>query len=102
MQSDLTRIGARIDDFRYCPHHEEGAAAPYRCRCSCRKPEPGMILDLAAVWGVDLARSIMIGDHPRDVQAGRAAGVATHLIRPAETHISVVEKFLTQQIIVET
>lgn len=97
MQTDLARIGARIDDFRYCPHHEDGSVATYRCRCACRKPEPGMLLDLAAAWNVDLSRSLMIGDHPRDVEAGRRAGVSSRLIRAGESLVAVVEDFLADR-----
>src|SRR5262245_16745699 len=46
-------------------------------RCSCRKPAPGMLLEAARDFGVDLARSWMVGDRWRDVGAGRAAGTRT-------------------------
>lgn len=61
-------------------------AGAYFCRhapdagCACRKPAPGMLLDAARDLGLDLARSIMIGDKPSDVDAGRAAG-CEHAIR---------------------
>ncbi len=51
----------------YCPHGpDEG--------CRCRKPAPGLLEDAAREHGIDLATSIMIGDKPSDVAAGRAAG----------------------------
>jgi D-glycero-D-manno-heptose 1,7-bisphosphate phosphatase len=56
-----------IDDFRTC-FHDTGDG------CACRKPRPGMLLDAAARWDVDLASSYMIGDRWRDVDAGNAAG----------------------------
>ena len=46
-------------------------------RCSCRKPEPGMLLEAASDWGVDLKSSWMVGDRWRDIGAGRAAGTRT-------------------------
>lgn len=46
----------------------------------CRKPNPGMLLDLAETHGIDLAASVMIGDRWRDVEAGQAAGTATVFI----------------------
>ncbi|MDB4962302.1 MAG: gmhB [Myxococcales bacterium] len=51
----------------YCPHAPDAG-------CRCRKPAPGMLLDAAVELGLDLALSIMIGDKPSDVEAGRAAG----------------------------
>ncbi len=48
--------------------------------CSCRKPRPGMLLQAAADYSVDLDRSWMIGDRWVDIAAGRAAGVRTVLL----------------------
>ncbi len=79
MNTDLAGHGARIDDFRYCPHHPEEARPPYRMACACRKPQPGMLLDLMACWPVDRSRSVLIGDKPSDVAAAAAAGVPGHL-----------------------
>ncbi len=49
--------------------------------CACRKPKPGLLLQAAAAHGVDLARSFMVGDRPSDIEAGRAAGCRTFLVR---------------------
>lgn len=49
-------------------------------RCRCRKPNPGMLLDAASEFGIDLSRSIMIGDRASDVAAGLAAGCVTVFI----------------------
>jgi histidinol-phosphate phosphatase family protein len=51
----------------YCPHAPDAA-------CRCRKPAPGLLLDAARDLDLDLAASIMIGDKPSDLEAGRAAG----------------------------
>jgi D-glycero-D-manno-heptose 1,7-bisphosphate phosphatase len=48
--------------------------------CDCRKPRPGMLLRDAARHGVDIARSFMVGDRWRDIDAGAAAGCCTILI----------------------
>lgn len=45
--------------------------------CACRKPKPGMLLDLAARWDVCLSASVMVGDQDRDMACGRAAGCTT-------------------------
>lgn len=48
--------------------------------CACRKPKPGMLLSAAAALGIDVARSIMVGDRNSDMTAGRAAGCATTVL----------------------
>lgn len=67
-----TRLASElpIDDFRTCYHDDEDG-------CSCRKPRPGLIIEAARAHGLDLERSVMVGDRWRDVDAGRAAGCAT-------------------------
>ena len=61
------RSALPLDDVRVCPHDDADG-------CDCRKPKPGLLLDAAAEWGLDLADSFMIGDRWRDVEAGRRAG----------------------------
>jgi D-glycero-D-manno-heptose 1,7-bisphosphate phosphatase len=65
----------QVDDIRVCYHVDED-------RCHCRKPKPGMIIEAAREHSIDLARSYMIGDRWRDIEAGKAAGCRTILIRP--------------------
>ncbi len=59
-----------LDDIKVC-HHVDAD------RCQCRKPQPGMLLEAAAEWHIDLAASYLIGDRWRDVEAGRVAGCST-------------------------
>lgn len=73
---DRIRSRVHVDDTRVCTHEDADA-------CACRKPKPGMLMDLARHWHVDLARSWMIGDMWQDVAAARAAGCRSVLIRTA-------------------
>jgi D-glycero-D-manno-heptose 1,7-bisphosphate phosphatase len=75
----LREDGAAIDDLRYCPFHPDGSVAEFRRASDCRKPAPGMLLDLISRWEVDASRSILIGDKDSDMEAARRAGVAGHL-----------------------
>jgi D-glycero-D-manno-heptose 1,7-bisphosphate phosphatase len=72
--------GAVIEEIAVCPHHPEGSVAEYARECDCRKPKPGMLIDLAKRHHLDLSRSWMVGDAPRDAQAGLAAGCRAALV----------------------
>jgi D,D-heptose 1,7-bisphosphate phosphatase len=76
---------AKLDALYYCPHHPHGGFPEenpaYKKECHCRKPKPGMLLDAARDFNIDLSKSWMIGDSERDVLAGRAAGVRTIGVR---------------------
>lgn len=83
----LARERVTLAAWRLCLHHPLGIAPELSKHCECRKPAPGMLLDVAAALGIDLARSWMVGDTDADVAAGRAAGCRTLLIsNPASAH----------------
>ncbi len=66
--------GIRFDEILFCPHHLEGEDPRYVSDCECRKPKPGMLLDLARRHGIDLAASYMVGDKRLDAETGANAG----------------------------
>lgn len=70
---DKLRAAGLCDDIKVCYHTEADG-------CGCRKPKPGMLIEAAREWQVDLARSFMVGDRWRDVAAGKAAGCYTFFI----------------------
>ncbi|MCA6216533.1 D-glycero-beta-D-manno-heptose 1,7-bisphosphate 7-phosphatase [Ideonella sp. B7] len=70
----LAAKGGRIDAVFFCPHAPEEA-------CDCRKPQPGMMFDIARRYGVDLKQVPMVADTLRDLQAAQAAGCPPHLIK---------------------
>jgi len=80
MQSELAPFATAIDAFYYCPHHPLAGVAPYRVDCDCRKGRPGMLLQAAREYGIDLSRSFMIGDKAADIEAGQAAGCTSVLV----------------------
>ena len=75
MTEQLAGHGARIDAFVYSPYHPEGVVEAYRRDTECRKPKPGMILELLSRFPVDRSRTVMIGDRRSDVEAAEAAGI---------------------------
>ena len=78
MATLLGKNGAYVDAIYICPHHPdkgfEGERPEYKIDCDCRKPKPGLLLQAAKDFNIDLSQSIMIGDSNRDVEAGVAAG----------------------------
>lgn len=79
METELGKAGAFVDAIYVCPHHTdkgfEGERPEYKCNCDCRKPKPGLLLQAAKDFNIDLSESYMIGDSQRDVEAGENAGV---------------------------
>jgi D-glycero-D-manno-heptose 1,7-bisphosphate phosphatase len=72
---------AVIDRHEFCPFHPEATVERYRQESELRKPKPGMILQAAEKLALDLSRSWAIGDAPRDIEAGKAAGCRTILFK---------------------
>jgi D-glycero-D-manno-heptose 1,7-bisphosphate phosphatase len=92
MNNELAAMGARIDDFRYCPYAPERAPAFDRFR-AWRKPAPGMLLDLMARWPVARQGSFLIGDKASDIEAAEAAGIVGHLFEGGSL-LTLVEAIL--------
>lgn len=67
------RAAVPLDDILVCPHGRDGI-------CNCRKPLPGMLLEAAEKWDIDLKTSFVVGDRWRDIDAGLAAGCFSILI----------------------
>jgi D-glycero-D-manno-heptose 1,7-bisphosphate phosphatase len=80
MCSVFAAEGCAIDHVYFCPYHPEHGLGEYKKEARCRKPEPGMILQAAREYGVDLARSVLVGDRETDILAGVAAGVGCNLL----------------------
>lgn len=79
METELGKEGAFVDAIYVCPHHTDkgfsGERPEYKCNCDCRKPKPGLLLQAAEDFNIDLSQSYMIGDSERDLEAGKNAGV---------------------------
>lgn len=84
METLLGREGVYLDGIYICPHHPDrgfdGEIKELKIECSCRKPKPGMMLQAAEDFNIDLQQSWMIGDNKCDIEAGKAAGCHTILL----------------------
>jgi D-glycero-D-manno-heptose 1,7-bisphosphate phosphatase len=74
LQRQAAQAGGRIDAFFFCPHAADSA-------CECRKPKPGMLLEIGRRFNVSLEDVYMVGDARRDVEAAVAAGAKPVLVR---------------------
>jgi len=83
-----TGLKRTIESFYYCPFHPKGSVPEYTREHPWRKPRPGMLLQAAQDMELELERSWLIGDSPRDVAAGRAAGVRTILVSRDKARIA--------------
>lgn len=70
----LERYGGHVEAIFFCPHGPKD-------NCSCRKPRPGMLRDIAARYQCDLNHVPYIGDTLNDVRAARAAGAKPVMVR---------------------
>lgn len=73
MNNELKKHHAHIDGIYFCPHLPEH-------NCSCRKPKPGLLLQIQKDFNINLQEAIVIGDSWRDIQAGLAVQAKTILV----------------------
>jgi len=92
MEEILLEQGApKLDAIYYCPHHPNASLASFRLDCACRKPKPGMILQAALDFEINLRESHMVGDRQSDVLAGQLAGCQTFLVETGQHLASPIE-----------
>lgn len=102
METLLGIEGAYLDGIYFCPHHPhkgyDGEIPELKIECECRKPKPGMLLEAAQDFNIDLSQSWMVGDGENDIRAGKTAGCRTALIGEADysqdVTISSLEEFV--------
>jgi D-glycero-D-manno-heptose 1,7-bisphosphate phosphatase len=109
MSAQFRTQGVELDAIYHCPYHPEHGVGEFKRDHEDRKPSPGMLLRGAREFGLDLARSLMVGDRCSDVGAANAAGlgmvflIAGTELRPctgayaAVAHLAEVEQWLKAQ-----
>ena len=83
VRRQLADKGAHLDAIYYCPFHPQGTIDQYARESDLRKPKPGMLLQAAEEFDLDLAQCWMVGDSARDIEAGQRAGCRTIRVRIA-------------------
>ena len=73
LMEELALVGGYITEIFYCPHH------PYD-QCRCRKPKPGLLLQMSKKYPINLSETYFIGDSLRDIEAGQQAGCKPMLV----------------------
>ena len=76
----LIKNGIELLGIYHCPHHPLGTVSRYAVECSCKKTAPGLILQAANDFGINLSSSILVGDKSSDIEAARSAGVGAAYI----------------------
>ena len=79
MCQEAAKAGGIITAVYYCPYLEGAPVKAYDKKSDWRKPAPGMVLQAAKDYDIDLKQSFMIGDMPRDVECGQRAGMDGYL-----------------------
>ena len=84
METELGKEGAFLDAIYVCPHHPdkgfEDERPEYKFDCECRKPKPGLLLQAARDFNINLSQSYMVGDSERDTSAGEVCGIKKSIL----------------------
>lgn len=99
LETRLGEQGAYLDAIYFCPHHPDrgfsGERLEYKMVCDCRKPQPGLLLQAAMNFNIDIGKSYMIGDETVDKEAGKRAGCCESvLVDDAHDLLSIVQTIL--------
>lgn len=80
LRRELSTAGAPLDAVYYCPHHPSQGEPPYRKKCNCRKPKPGMIERAVKDLGLKLEGSLVVGDRYSDIEMAHGLGLRAALV----------------------
>lgn len=90
MLEELFEHGCYVDAIYFCPHKPDDD-------CSCRKPKPGLILEAADDFKIDLPSSWMLGDSDSDLEAGSEVGCKTKKVTSENPLIKIVDELLSEK-----
>ncbi len=81
LHKTISKAGGQVDAIFYCPHAPQD-------NCSCRKPKPGMLHEIAKRFSVSVDNTLFVGDSNSDIQAARNAGATPVLVRTGKGSIT--------------
>lgn len=84
MQNELAKVGGQIDAIYFCPHGPDDA-------CVCRKPKPGLFLEIANDYRTNFSDAVAVGDSWRDLQAAQTAGCKAVLVKTGNGKKTLLE-----------
>jgi D-glycero-D-manno-heptose 1,7-bisphosphate phosphatase len=87
MLDELETYGAKVDAIYYCPHHPDD-------NCNCRKPKTGMLKQADKDFNIDFKNSWLIGDEPKDIEAGRKMGCKTCMVTKDKGLLQIVKEII--------
>jgi D-glycero-D-manno-heptose 1,7-bisphosphate phosphatase len=93
MYRALAHVGGRIDALFFCPH-------PAEAECECRKPKPGMLVDIGKRFNTDLHDVPLVGDAIRDLQAAESVGAQPILVRTGKGEKTEADPLLPKNTLV--
>ncbi len=85
MHRELEKVGAFVDRVYFCPHHPEE-------NCACRKPAPGLLLQIKQDYPHLFDEAILVGDSQRDIEAAQAAGCKAALVKTGKGKKTIAAK----------
>ncbi len=87
LERALSEVGGKFSGIFYCPHHPDD-------HCNCRKPKPGLLLQIADQFQIDLKDALMVGDTERDIAAAQSVGCPAVLVKSGkgQEQVALVSK----------
>jgi D-glycero-D-manno-heptose 1,7-bisphosphate phosphatase len=98
MKGQFRSQGIALDAVYFCPHHPEQGQGSYKQFCECRKPQPGMLLQGIAEFGLEPDRCVMFGDKVSDLEAAKAAGIGRKVLVGSQRDVATNVSPLADQI----
>ena len=99
MRQKFSAEGCSLDGIYFCPFHPIDGVGEYQQDSIMRKPQPGMVLQAISDFSLDPGASVLVGDRPSDIEAGRTAGVGHLFLLSATTSIvDAVDFYVVQNL----